>query len=361
MTMLRWSILALTLGTAGATVSAPAVRLSAEAAKPAPPGDIKQPESAIVQGLFEPLVAHKKGLGIVVGVVDREGGRLYAFGEVAKDGRGPDGETLFELGSVTKVFTGLIFADAVERGLLSPEDPASKYLPHGQRVPEFQGRPILLKHLATHTSGLPRYPDSVDPSDPYAESTNERLYAFLSRFELQRAPGEKPEYSSLGLGLLGHLLERRVETDYDTMLRGLASSLAMKRTSARVPDEHRLKQAQGTLDGAPARRWKFAGLHGAGAAWSCAQDMILFLQANLGLARTPLADAIRRAQDERYGWQVKPVGPRRILWQNGSTKGFHAVVALDRGKKIGLVMLANGGMLWDADKAAVELLDRLLR
>jgi hypothetical protein len=115
-------------------------------------------------------------------------------------------DTLFEIGSITKVFTAVTLADMAAKGEVHLEDPISKYLPEGTRAPSLDGKQITLLDLATHRSGLPRMPSNFepkDPSNPYADYTLDRMFAFLNGYTLERAPGAAYEYSNLGMGLLG--------------------------------------------------------------------------------------------------------------------------------------------------------------
>ena len=117
-------------------------------------------------------------------------------------GRPLDGNTVFEIGSISKVFTALVLADMVRKGELALEDPVAKYLPDTVKVPARNGRQITLLDLATQSSGLPRMPTNFtpkDPANPYADYTIRQLYDFLSGYQLPRDPGERYEYSNLGL------------------------------------------------------------------------------------------------------------------------------------------------------------------
>ena len=116
-----------------------------------------------------------------------------------------DGDTLFEIGSITKVFTALLLQDMIERGEMKLDDPVQKYLPNSVKMPTYQGKEITLLHLATHTSGLPRDDDG-------------QLYAFLSHCALRQAPGTRLEYSNLGMGLLGHVIALKADKDYETLV-----------------------------------------------------------------------------------------------------------------------------------------------
>src|SRR2546430_2433544 len=146
------------------------------------------------------------GVGLVVGIADEHGARVVSHGKLDNGtDRDVDGNTLFEIGSITKVFTALLLQDMVEREEMKLDDPVQKYLPDSVKMPTYQGKEITLLHLATHTSGLPRNSDG-------------EFYRFLSRGILRQAPGTRQEYSNLGMALLGHALALKAGQDYDTLV-----------------------------------------------------------------------------------------------------------------------------------------------
>ena len=166
---------------------------------------------AEIQGILQERVdKYKKTVGIVVGVINEEGRKVISYGTLSQGGsREVDGSTVFEIGSITKVFTALLLADMAESGELSLDDPIAKFLPESVKVPSKDDKQISLLHLATHTSGLPRMPDNFHPADlenPYADYTVEKMYEFLSGYTLTRGIGTRIEYSNYGCGLLGHIL-----------------------------------------------------------------------------------------------------------------------------------------------------------
>ena len=124
-----------------------------------------------------------------------------------------DKNTVFEIGSITKVFTSLLLADMVKRSELALDNLVSKYLPSDVKMPERNGRVITLEDLSRHRSGLPRLPSNLDaeadPKNPYANYSVKKLYNFLSGYELPRDIGAQFEYSNLGGGLLGNVLALR--------------------------------------------------------------------------------------------------------------------------------------------------------
>jgi CubicO group peptidase (beta-lactamase class C family) len=165
----------------------------------------------------------KRAPGIVVGLLDAKGRRVIAYGVMDKaSGRKVDGDTLFEIGSLTKSFTGTLLADMVVRGEVKLDDPVSKYLPDSVKRLQVADKDVTLLQLATHTSGLPRIPSNMPlkvAEDPYADYRAADLYDFLGAFDRSTPPDPKPDYSNLGFGVLGHALALRAQADYATLLR----------------------------------------------------------------------------------------------------------------------------------------------
>ena len=253
---------------------------AARAQSPAPP------DAEIRRILAERVDQRHNAVGMVVAVIEPSGTRIVAYGKLAKDDARPlNGDTVFEIGSITKVFTALLLEDMAQRGEVKLDDPIAKYLPEGVKAPQRNGKEITLAELATHTSGLPRMPNNFSPKDaanPYADYSADKLYAFLNSYQLPRDPGEKWEYSNLATGLLGHLLSLVAGKDYETLVVSrIAPPLGMASTRITLTPEMKERMAAGynaSLE--PARLWDFLALAGAGALRSTANDLITFLAAN---------------------------------------------------------------------------------
>ncbi|HVZ35758.1 MAG TPA: serine hydrolase, partial [Polyangiaceae bacterium] len=208
--------------------------------------------------------------GIVVGLIEPSGRRVIGVGARALGDAGPmDADTLFEIGSITKVFTSLLLSDAVGRNEVSLDDPVAKLLPASVHVPE-RGRAITLVDLATHTSGLPRLPSNLQPAhprDPYADYSVDQLYQFLSGYSLPRDVGASYEYSNLGGGLLGHALALRLGENYEALVRSrIAAPLGMPSTVVTLTPELKARLATAHDEaGEPTDNWNLPTLAGAGA------------------------------------------------------------------------------------------------
>ncbi len=254
-------------------------------AGPLPDRVEKAAQERIAAGMYQTLV---------FGVVDGDSGEVVAFGRL-DDGKAPDGETVYEIGSITKTFTATLLARAVLASRVTLDTPVAQLLP-GWKIPLRSGKAITLGSLATHRSGLPRLPTNMqpnDPSDPYADYDAAKLKAFLDGYELPRDPGASYEYSNLGFGLLGHALAQMDHTSYDALVdEVIFKPLGMTMTGTRLTESVRARLAPGHDDtGKAAKNWDFDALAGAGAIHSTASDLLRYLKANMGAAPSPRAPA----------------------------------------------------------------------
>jgi len=310
-----------------------------------------QPEDEI-RGILSDRIDRDHAIkGMVVATIDGDSRRrVVSHGDVHDD-------SLFEIGSVTKVFTALLLTDMVERGEVALDDPVEKYLPAGVRMPQRGRRPITLRDLAMHMSGLPRVPTNLSPktlANPYVDYTPAKLYDFLRTYSLPRDPGAKWEYSNLGAGLLGHVLALRGGNDYGTLIRlRICGPLDMTSTAAVLPDYLKERAATGHNGaGQPVSNWNFDALAGAGALWSSADDLLNFLAANLGLkpsGLTPAMQAMRQARvsvgggfGQEIGWQTLTSNGTELIWKDGGTFGFSSFIGFDPKARRGVVVLADG-------------------
>jgi CubicO group peptidase (beta-lactamase class C family) len=345
-----------------------------ETLAPAPlkplPANWAVPDKAAIDALIDRRIAGRAGEGIVIGITDASGHRLT--------GRGPagaaafDGTTLFEIGSMSKVFTSLLLADMVRRGEVALDDPAEKYLPAGAKMPMRGGRKITLEDLATHRSGLPRLPDNLsfaDPANPYADYSEANLLDFLGRYALTRDIGSQFEYSNLGVGLLGYLLARRAGTDYETLLKQrITIPLGMRDTTITLTPAQKARFAIGHDQYMrPTSAWDLPILAGAGAIRSTVNDLLIFLDASTGTKPSPLAPAMKAMLAKRWpgvsprvatglGWMVLTTASGDIVFHGGGTGGFRTVMAYDPAKRRGAVILTNAAIEESINDIAFHLL-----
>lgn len=288
---------------------------------------------------------------IVIGIV--EPGRapaVYGFGQVG--GRTPDGDTVYEIGSITKTFTALLLAQQAASGKLSLDEPVQRLLP-GYTIPAWQDRAITLHDLATQASGLPRLPTGFVPPDmgnPYMAYGATELQAFLRSHKLVRKPGAAYEYSNLGYGLLGVALAAHAGKSYEALVHErIATPLGMQSTAVTLTPALRSRLAPGhDATGKASANWDFDTMAGAGALRSTAYDMLRYLQTLMpAAAGSPYALAVQRQRpamegaDIALGWHLSGVRGTRIIWHNGQTGGYAGFAGVTADGKRGVVVLAN--------------------
>jgi D-alanyl-D-alanine-carboxypeptidase/D-alanyl-D-alanine-endopeptidase len=310
-----------------------------------------QPE---IDPLVKQLLAEDMAVGMVVGIYKEGETQVIGYGETEKDtGTTPDGDTVYEIGSASKVFTGALLADMIERGRVKLSNPMQMYLPQATKEQLKNPTHIIFEHLVTHTSGLPVLPDNIQPADvmnPYADYSFKQIFSFLKDHKLRRDPGEY-EYSNFGMGLLGVLLASREKSTYEELLvERIAKPCGMDDTSVKLSDKQRKRLAT-PYDAAlqPAKNWDFPTLAGAGGIRSTTNDMLKFVAANLADDDKPLTKALQLTHEKRHAmpdgqsiglaWHIAPDGITR--WHNGMTGGYASWVAVVPERKVGVVILSN--------------------
>jgi D-alanyl-D-alanine-carboxypeptidase/D-alanyl-D-alanine-endopeptidase len=294
--------------------------------------------------------------GIVVGVIENSGVQYFSYGVKSMATKEPVNEhSVFEIGSISKTFTGIILADMVIRGEASLDDPLQKYLPPGVTAPTRDGASIKLVHLSNHTSSLPRMPDNftpANPANPFADYSEKQLYAFLNSYKLTRDIGSQYEYSNYAAGLLGHVIALKKGAPYEKVMTDvIAKPLNMNDTRIALTPQMKNNLAMGHSEGVQVENWDIPTLAGAGAIRSTAVDMVKYLQANMGKSKTKLYGAMQlshnnsRAQGALpvvgLGWHEVISPDTEIVWHNGGTGGYRTFAGFTKSGGRGVVVLSN--------------------
>jgi D-alanyl-D-alanine-carboxypeptidase/D-alanyl-D-alanine-endopeptidase len=324
--------------------------------------------------LSKRVLLEHQGVGIVVGVIDSRGRRIVAFGRSdASDPRPLDGNTVFEIGSISKIFTSLLLEDGVIRGEVALSDPASRFAPKGAVLPESGGRQIALVDLSTHTSGLPGDDDDFwgkNPDFPSAHYDVAHLFRFVGRVKLSHTPGTSFGYSNIGGSVLGQLLAQQAGKSYGQLVRDrIAIPLGMNATTVAPPAGTPVAVGHNAAL-KPVPPFNAQAYDPAGGLRSTANDMLTFLGAELGYVKTPLARALRAqwstvrrpAINPRVqvalGWIVTLRPEGEIIWHNGSTTGFRSFTGFNPKTGVGVVVLSNTLMArLGPDDIGLHLLD----
>jgi serine-type D-Ala-D-Ala carboxypeptidase/endopeptidase len=335
---------------------------------------------------------NKTNAAIVVGLVDPNGTQFYGYGNMSN--ANPitvDKDTIFAIGSITKVFTTILLADMVNSGLVNLDDPIEKYFPPSVKAPTYNGQKITLENLATHTSGLPEFPgshcvsnfngtddeDSIQARLFFIECdknyTFDQLYQDLSNTTLTSEPGLKFEYSTFGISLLGHILALKSGISYDRLLEEkILNVLGMNSTSIVLSDAQKSRLAIGHLNGQELPFWNTSRpIAPAGGLHSSVADMLKFASANLGLIDTKINTAMKESHiiihDSRLGkafsnnytayvslgWIIATDFGIQIVEHNGETAdGYNSFIALNTSKERGIVIIASASSI-DIDIANI--------
>ncbi len=330
------------------------------------------PSDAAVQAILNEQVTAKKTAGIVVGLLDVDGTRrVLAAGKADNKDLALDGNTVFEIGSITKTFTASLLADMVARGDVKLSDRVQQYLPASVKIPTRNGREITLLDLATVSSGLPGMPSNFkpgNPANPYADYTVQQMYDFLSGYSLTRDIGSKYEYSNLGMGLLGHTLALKAGKSYFDLLNDrILKPLQMGDTEIILSPRLERRLALGhDKSGKVVANWDLPTLAGAGALRSTVNDMFKYLAANLDSTSRPLGRVMATTHTARtetgnpnltvgMAWHILKSPGGSIVWHNGGTGGYRTFMGFDLAKRIGIIVLTNSTI--SADDVGLHLID----
>ena len=315
-------------------------------------------ESDLTSILKRMVDEEKRATGMVVGMIAKDEKVIAGYGSLNEPGGPiPDGDSLFEIGSISKVFIGTLLADAVRRGEVNLEDPASLYLPPTVRMPAYDGNSITLLDLVTHTSGLPKEISADQELTP--ENWVAEAYDFLSSYELTYEPGTKFVYSNIGMTVLAHILELRTGMDYTQLLmERILQPLKMTSTGFEPLPVMTPRLATGhnsVMHPIDTYVYRVPDHVYVGGIISSAEDMLRFASAAMDLEPSPLLPAFQEAvKPQRFGFNGKTglawlmtQGSYPIVYHNGHTLGMHAYFGFDPNRKIAVIVLANAAVPLD--------------
>ena len=293
----------------------------------------------------------------VVSIYDQGDVRVFGYGQKdPSEAQKPDGETLFEIGSITKVFAAILVQRLVQQDRLEWDYPISSYLNDFQFENEAVGA-ITLRSLATHSSGLPRLPANISPTgslNPYADYGQSDLHAFLESFNPDSLSREYA-YSNLGFGLLGSIAADVAEMEYPTAINDyILEPLGMSRSFASSPQQTDSNMASGYSNGAVVPAWTFEVLAGAGAIVSTANDLMQLIRANCEDDASNIHEAIVATQNAQevdemaLAWHTRSDSEGKpVYWHNGGTGGYASFLAVNPMKSQGwLILTASTEYNW---------------
>jgi CubicO group peptidase (beta-lactamase class C family) len=308
-----------------------------------------------VEKAARPLVENRVVDGLSVGYIEGKHQGIVHLGSSNRFGKPPDDLTLYEIGSVSKVFTSLMLADLVVRGEIDLNAAADVPNPAGIRLPSRDGRSIKWIDLSTHRSGLPRIPGNLAATstmDPYRDYDSKKAAAFLKEYALPRRPGDSQEYSNFGASVLGYLVAQKAGKSYQQLLQErIAEPLQMTDCTVDLSEDQRKRLATPHHKfGSATRPWSHSDLPGAGGIHATMRDMLRFAQAQLTPPTGKLGDAIELAWKQQrdadasgpamgLAWVI--AADRQTRWHNGQTGGSHSAIFINRELHCAVVVLCN--------------------
>jgi serine-type D-Ala-D-Ala carboxypeptidase/endopeptidase len=319
----------------------------------------------------QPLVADRVVDGLSVGYIEGKHSGVVHLGKSSSAGKRADDTTMYEIGSVSKVFTSLLLANAVVRGEIDLNAPAVADNRAGIRLPSREGRSITWLDLSTHRSGLPRIPFNLATkalTDPYRDYDSKMAAEFFKQYKLTRRPGEAQKYSNFGASVLGYLVAEKAGKTYQQLLRErIAEPLEMTDCTVDFSEDQRKRLATPHSQfGIATPPWTFADLPGAGGIQATIRDMLSFAQAQLTPPPGKLGEAIELAWKQQrdadasgpamgLAWMI--AGDHQTRWHNGQTGGSHAAIFLNRKNNCAVVVLCNTGAM-EVDQLAMQVVKK---
>ena len=309
-----------------------------------------------IDKIIKDRVDSNLSVGMVVGIVDPEGTQFYHYGKQSMSDETPVNEdTLFEMGSITKVFTAVLLQEMDERGELSVDDPVEKFLP----VSDFEGQKILLKHLASHMSALPYMPynfDCRDISNPFSNYRMDQVFAFLDYYKLTRDPGESYDYSNLSPGLLAYILSDGSKEKYNSLINErICDPLHLTNTTLFPTAEMLTRLAKPHVGNEEVPIWDFPVLYGTGGVYSTVKDLSFFLEGCMGKTNTVLSRSLVKTYvdfgpaDEPYihaglGWHIAKRFGSKVIFHNGHAGGTRIYLGFCPDTQRGVIVASNSAV-----------------
>ena len=325
-----------------------------------------------VEKAATPLIEDEIADGMSIGYIEGKHYGMVHLGSSNRSKKTATNLTVYEIGSISKVFTGFLLADAVVRGEIDLDATVDVANPAGIRFPSRGGRSIQWIDLSTHRSGLPRLPKNLtltDAKNPYRDYNSKKAAEFLRDYALPRQPGASQEYSNFAVSVLGYLVAKNAGMSYQQLLKErIAEPLKMTDCTVSLNADQRKRQAVPHVSfDSTASPWTFADLPGAGGVHATMRDMMRFAKAQLSPPEGTLGDAIELAWKQHrdadasgaamgLGWMIASDGQTR--WHNGQTGGFHSALFINRDLKCAVVILCNTAVSGEIDQLAMQMIQK---
>jgi CubicO group peptidase (beta-lactamase class C family) len=347
-------------------------------ATPVPPKTVIPPPidttailwQARVDSVVKAYITNTVNCGVSIAVYRDKKETYYNYGEIKRGSKQvPTNKTIYEIGSISKTFTGILFGQAITDKKLNLNDQVKNHLGTGFDNLAYKDKAIELVHLANHTGRIHRVPFNLatqpnyDVTNPYKNYNKDMVFAYLKLMKPDTFPGVKNEYSNLGMALLGIIEEKAYSKTYEELISEfICRPLEMNDTKILVTDTVRF--AKGYNDeGNLVPYWDLGALAGAGGIRSTSSDMMRFMKANIE-EKNP---AFKLAHQSTFNDNKNNVGlawmitttkkGNELIWHNGRTAGFSSFCGFIKSKNVAVVVLGNSSN--PVDQIAIGILKLL--
>lgn len=329
-----------------------------------------------VDSIAKTYLSNPSTASLSIGVIHNNKINTFFYGETLKGDKAslPTGTSIYEIGSISKLFTSILLADLVEKNIITLDDSIAKYLPDSVKANPFIQK-ITFRQLANHTSGLARIPSNLektskyDARNPYANYTRKELYQYLKSIKLTTDPGESYEYSNLGFGLLGDIINTITHKSFDQNIKETISlPLGLTNTAEKIDPKTQKIVGVYDVNGTQTLPWDFQALSGAGSLKSTTNDLLRFAQYQFKMPENNLENALALTRQFTYylppdtdiglGWNMNMSNDVITYWHNGGTGGSSSYIAIVPDLKSAIVVLSNSANSVDA--ISLKILDKLL-
>ncbi|MBP3944426.1 beta-lactamase family protein [Sphingobacteriaceae bacterium WQ 2009] len=360
---------------ASQVVTESTVAATAEPSKPESLQQQRSPQALFVDSLAAQYLQQHPKQSLSIGIINKGVTERYFYGETSKGNQTlPTATSIYEIGSLSKLFTAILLADLVEKKTINLNDSIAKFLPDSVRTnPALKN--ITFQQLANHTSGLPRLPDNLEKTanfteaDPYRNYGKKELYAYLKNMSINAGDAEQYAYSNLGFAVLGDLIQTITKKSYEQLLNEVISTpLNLTHTAVQVnPKLYTLLQGMDN-EGKLAASWNFQSFAAAGGIKSSLEDLLIFAKAQFKMPETPIEQAM--ALTKQFTFFLPPTTDIGLAWHismyedlisyqhTGQTAGSSSYIILTPDHKSAVVVLSNASA--PVDTLGDKLIDRVL-
>lgn len=320
--------------------------------------------------IVKDFISNPANCGLSIAVYHEKKVSYYNYGSTKRGIKSlPNYKTIYEIGSVSKTFTGILFAQAINDKKLGMNDPVKKHLGEGYDNLAYKGKDIELVHLVNHSARVHRVPFNLaaqanfDQQNPYKNYNKEMVLEYMKKMKPDTFPGIKSEYSNLGMALLGIIEEKVYNKSYEELITEyICTPLGMTSTKITGIDTTRFAKGYDS-NGGQTQYWDLGALAGAGGIRSTSEDMMKYAIANLEEKNaaiklshyTTFNDAKNHIGMAWHLTQTKK--GNELIWHNGRTAGFSSFCGFIKSKDVAVVVLGNSGN--PVDQIAIGILKLL--